>query len=128
MAENTLLDYIDNRLIHWAMWSRRGNRVGKGYPTKSIEWRILHEGFIVSSFGLEHLESDAAAEEIESLLQSMHKIDSRMAEVIRINYLDPELAEQKAKRLHLGYTRYRAYLYMGLQWLSGRLSERYKLS
>lgn len=36
--------YVDFRLQQWAEWFSRGNCYGIGYPSSSIEYRLMKEG------------------------------------------------------------------------------------
>ncbi|EFL91398.1 hypothetical protein REG_1696 [Candidatus Regiella insecticola LSR1] len=65
MNTNNFTRYLENRLYQWAEWYSRGNFSGLGYPSCSIEYRIMTEGNVFRLPGSKPLPIHAAAEEIE---------------------------------------------------------------
>ena len=43
--------YVEERLQQWAEWYSSGNWYGLGYPSCSIEYRLMTEGILVKATG-----------------------------------------------------------------------------
>jgi len=115
--------YVEERLAQWADWYSRGNLFGLGYPSISMEYRLMREGTVVRTSGKhQSLPSNEAAEEIESLVKEMSEQNVRMALVLRCHYFNHGSLRIKAKKLDISYTHYRHYVELAKQWLLGRLT------
>lgn len=122
-AKAAILDYINDRLCEWADWAKSGWRLGIGYPPCSLEYRLMTEGHVNREYqGLTPTPEHADAEEMEALICKMAAQHPRMAEVIRIHYLDRDSIPHKARRVGLSHTKFKGYLSMGRWWLAGWFS------
>lgn len=123
MFDNYVDDYVNLRLIDWAKWYNQANKIRLGYPTRSIEWKILHEGIVHQrQRGPELVETNPAAEEIEEMLMLMAKQDNLMAAVIRKEYTLDKGQREKAELLKISPSYYCMMLKQGMKWLAGGLT------
>ena len=125
MADD-FIQYVEMRLEQWADWYSRGNLFGLGYPSVSIEYRLIHEGIVYREFGPKPIQRHEAAEEMESLVKEMAAQNENMALALRCQYFSHGSLRKKAKQLALSHTQFKYYLDMARQWLAGRLSGRGK--
>lgn len=116
------LEYVDERLQQWAEWYSRDNLFGLGYPSCSIEYRLMTEGVIVKTTGPKSLPSNEEAEEIELLVNEIAKQNERIALALRCQYFGHRRSRERAKSLGVSYAQFRIYVDLGRQWLAGRLS------
>ena len=118
----SFMSYLEERLYQWADWYLRGNFYGLGYPSCSIEHRILLEGCIQRNPGPKPLPSNEAAEEIEELVKQMAEYNVNMAQALRHQYFLTGTLRTKAAHLKMSHSHFKHCLDMGHQWLVGRLS------
>jgi hypothetical protein len=127
-AKVAILNYIDERLCEWATWAQSGYRLGIGYPPCSLEYRLMTEGHFEREYhGLAPTPEHAAAEEMEALICEMTAQCPKMAEVIRIHYLEKEGYSHKARRMGMSITLFKTHLNTGRWWLAGWLSSKNKV-
>ncbi|WP_342221507.1 hypothetical protein [Candidatus Fukatsuia endosymbiont of Tuberolachnus salignus] len=124
MNTNNFIHYLEERLYQWAEWYSRGNFSGLGYPSCSIEYRVMTEGNVFRRPGLKPLPIHAAAEEIERLVNAMAQQNPVMVQVLRCHYFNRGSLRYKAKKLAISHTQFKNYVDMAHQWLLGRLSGR----
>lgn len=116
------LDYVEYRLQQWAEWFSRGNCYGIGYPSSSIEHRLMREGTLTrNKYAKQVLICHEDAEEIEKLVKEMASYNNRMSTVLRCHYFSNGGLRDKAKQLEISHTQFKYYVDMAKQWLSGRL-------
>jgi len=121
-AKNTFIDYLEERLYQWSDWYIRGNFYGLGYPSCSIEYRIMTEGIMSRNPYFKPLPTNQSAEEMEQLVKEMAEYNQLMANVLRCQYFRIGSLRTKAAYLKISHTHFKHYLDMGHQWLAGRLS------
>ncbi|MDX1901871.1 MAG: antiterminator Q family protein [Gammaproteobacteria bacterium] len=114
--------YVEERLQQWAEWYSRGNLFGLGYPSCSLEYRLMTEGIIVKTTGAKTLSSNEEAEEIEALVREMAHQNEKIALALRCQYFSCGTLRVKAKKLHISHNQFKYYVDLGHQWLAGRLS------
>lgn len=114
--------YVEERLHQWAEWYSRGNLYGLGYPSCSMEYRLMTEGIVVKSTAPKPLPCHEEAEEMEGLVKEMAKQNSHMAIAIRCYYFTYGALRIKAKKLHISHSQFKYYVNMAHQWLAGRMS------
>jgi hypothetical protein len=114
--------YVEERLQQWAEWYSRGNWYGLGYPSCSIEYRLMKEGVIVKTTGPKPFPSHEEAEEIELLVNEIAKQNEKIALALRCQYFGHRRSRERAKLLGVSYAQFRVYVDLGRQWLAGRLS------
>lgn len=115
--------YIEMRLSQWAEWHCKDNRYGIGYPSCSVEYRLMIEGFIPrNKYANQILPSHSEAEEMEKLIKEMSCYNRTMAQAIRCHYLSNGGLRIKAKRVEVSHMQFKYYVDMAHQWLAGRFS------
>ncbi len=114
--------YIKERCYQWADWYIRGNYYGLGFPSCSLEYRLLKEGFMRRMRSLPILQTNEGAEEIEKLVAKMSEQNYQMALVLRCHYFASGSLRRQAKYLQISHTKFKYLLDMAHQWLAGRLS------
>lgn len=122
-AKAAILRYIDDRLKEWAQWSKCGTRVGIGYPSCSVEYRLMTEGHVDRSYvGLKPMPTYPAAEEMENLIKEMTVQHRKMADVIKYYYLHAGGIRRHARKLCMSHAQFEMHLNTSRWWLAGRLS------
>lgn len=114
--------YLQYRLEQWADWYLRGNCYGIGYPSCSLEYRLLWEGHIQRSRGPRPLPSNEAAEEIEDLVKQMADYNPLLANTLRCQYFMVGTLRTRAAYLKMSHTYFKHCVDMAHQWLAGRLT------
>lgn len=114
--------HIEERLYQWADWYSRGNFYGLGYPSCSIEYRIMTEGIVSRSTAPRALPTHEAAEEIEALVKEIANYHEIMANALRCHYFVTGSLRTKAAKLKISHSHFKHYVDMAHQWLAGRLS------
>jgi len=112
-------DYVEFRLQEWAEWFSRGNFYGIGYPSSTIEYRLMTEALIFQQKGHKSLHCHHDAEEIESLVCEIRHQNNKMALALRYHYFN---YHDYKSTLLISRTQFQNYLGMGRQWIAGRLS------
>lgn len=123
MDESFMKD-LEERLYQWADWYSRGNFFGLGYPTTSVEYRIMTEGILARTNGPKSLPSNESAEQIEELVKQMAKQSERMAQALRCHYFMPGSLRNKAAYLQISHSHFKYYVDLAHQWLAGNLNAR----
>lgn len=122
-AKSAILSYIDERLQEWAEWTKRGSRLGMGYPPCSLEYRLMTEGRVTRNhYGSKPMPTHAAAEEMELLIKEMATQHRKMADIIKSYYLQSGGIRQNARNLHISHASFEMHLNTSRWWLAGRLS------
>ena len=116
------MEYIETRLQQWAEWYVRGNNIGLGYPSRSIEHRLMIEGVVIASTAPRDVPYHADAEEIEALVCELAAYNEDLAAVLRIHYLMIGSIRQKSKVISLSREKFSHYIDLARMWLSGRLN------
>ena len=118
----TGLKYVENRLLEWADWIKKGNGFGLGFPSKTPEQKLRESGGVwVKVIGRKSFIPHPGAEEIERFLAELAEIKRFLALIVRTHYLDLGTIVQKTKRLRVSYSQYRFQLENAKHWLLGRL-------
>jgi hypothetical protein len=120
----TFMHYLEERLYQWADWYSRGNFYGLGYPSCSMEYRMMTEGVVARNSRPKPLPSNEAAEEIEKLVKEMTEYNQTMANALRCQYFLPGSLRSKATKLDISHSHFKHYVDMAHQWLAGRLTTR----
>ena len=121
--DDDFMNYVQQRLEHWAQWFTRGNYYGLGYKLiKLIEYVLMTVGIIVKSTLPKPLPCDEEAEEIEALIKTMCKQNEYLANTLRHYYLTNGSLREKAARLNISHVHFKYCVDMAHQWLAGRLS------
>lgn len=93
------IQYVEERLNQWADWYSRGNYYGLGYPSCSIEYRLMTEGYVArNNHGQRSIPVNEEAEEVEKLIREMAKQNSNMALALRCHYFTRGGFRTKAKK------------------------------
>jgi hypothetical protein len=116
------LPYVDWRLNQWAEWFTCVNLHGIGFPSSSIEYRLMTEGVIINSTAPKQTPCHEDAEEIESLVKEIERENKKMGLALRSQYFGNVKSRERAKRLGMCHSQFRNYVDLGRQWLVGRLS------
>lgn len=122
---NTYLnEYIEDRLCDWANWCIRGLDGGLGYPKQSIIHILMKNGYVEKRKKNKplYIETNDSAEEMETLILSLAKYNSNLANAIRLQYIERATQLQKAKILGSSLTQFKQYLIIGKAWLAGGLT------
>ncbi len=117
--------YLEERLNRWAEWYSRNIDNGLGYPSCSLEYRLLKQGTLISSpFSSKPLPSHEEAEETEKWVKEMFKQNKLMASALRCQYFIYGGLRVKAKKLSISHTQFKYYVDMAHQWLAGCLTQK----
>lgn len=119
---NNFLIYVDRRLCQWADWFSQKNLFGIGFPTCSIEYRLMTEGEIINSTAPKEFRSNKDAEEIEALVKEIQRVNKMIGLALRSQYFGQISSRERSKRLGISYAQFRIYVDQGRLWLAGRLS------
>jgi hypothetical protein len=122
MTPEVFEHYLEARLTQWAEWYSRKQLSGLGYPSCSLEYRIMREGALIRSTVPHPLPSNRAAEEIEQCIVELKAHNADMAYAVRCHYFQGGSLRQKARYLSVSHMQFKAYLERGRAWLAGRLS------
>ena len=121
-AQEKLEKYVEYRLQEWARWFSSGRFCGLGFPSRSIEYRLMTEAVIEKCRGKRPLSCNEEAEEMEKFVKEMSEQNQKMALALRCYYFHGGGLRKKAKLLKISHTQLKYYVDMGIQWLMGRLS------
>lgn len=116
------IEYVKTRLLEWAEWHCKGNFVGLGFSSFSIEYRLMVEGIINKRQGPRPLPSNEDAEEIEIYWVEMYKQNEPIAVALHHHYLIEGTLQSRSKLMGISHSQFRHYVQMGFQWMAGRLS------
>src|SRR5438034_1235617 len=97
--KENFLDYVDFRLKHWADWYVRGKTTGLGYPTCSVEFRLMLYGNLIQTTKQVVLPTNEEAEEIENLIRELEGYDETMAQALRIQYISKDYCLDKGNAI-----------------------------
>lgn len=124
----SLMHYLDARIYEWSDWFNQKSPLGVGYPTQSIEYRLLTEGHVMREYlGIKPTPIHSAAEEIESLICEMLKQNQEMADVLRYYYTNLGDLPHKAKQMGHSEKYFLRQLECARWWLIARLTANKKL-
>lgn len=115
-------DHIEHKLEQWASWYIRAGDSGLGYPSKSMEARIMEQDIYCRTAGPKYLPSNETAEEVEALITEMFKQTPKIALALREEYFSRDTLPQKAKNIGISRSQFKVCVDMAKQWLAGRLS------
>lgn len=122
IKSNNIDKYVDMRLEIWADWYMRDHH-GLGYPNKTIEWRLIHEGgVLIKGTGEKYTQSNAYAEEVEFHIVAMREYKPLSALAITERYLKDMLIETIARRNNISVRRIQERIKEGKLWLASRLT------
>ena len=118
------LFYIEARLTRWAEWHTKENELGLGYPSRSLEYRLLHEGIVMrSSHSLAtSVHCQRPVEEVEALMEELSRYHHPMAIALCHYYFSKGSLREKAKGMKISHVHYKHLVDLAHQWLIGRLS------
>jgi hypothetical protein len=119
--------YLEYRLQEWAEWFSKGNFYGVGFPSCTVEYRLMTEALINQQSGYKSLHCNSDAEEIELLINEMAEQNFKMALALRTQYFKKRKAQDYSSEVGVSGTRFRGFVEMGKQWLAGRLSASIKV-
>jgi hypothetical protein len=118
-----MLAYVERRLDEWGHWFARGNLYGLGYPSCSIEYRLMREGMVrTQPKGQRHTPINESAEEMEKLMQELALQNQKLALALRDYYINQFSLRQQAKQAGISHTQLKVLIDLGKQWVVGRLS------
>lgn len=119
------MKYLEKRLSQWAEWFSHGNWYGIGYPSCTIEYRLMNEGIIArNQYQPKSIPCNKEAEEMELLVKEMAEHNQIMAHAIRCHYFTSGGLRAKAKQIDMSHMQFKYYVDMAHQWLAGRLSKK----
>lgn len=82
-----LSQYLDDRLEEWADWYNKFSDGGMGYPSVTIEGRLMEMGVIIRVSGSKAgIPENHDAEEMERWICSMYKWKPKLALSVRARY------------------------------------------
>lgn len=100
--------YADTLLSYWGKWVRTS--YFGGYPSTTIESRLMEEGVLIPTIG--KIEgSDDLAETIEYIIT---KFPCNTKKLLKIEYLTYDTRKNKQKRLRLSRYKYEQILHSAL--------------
>jgi hypothetical protein len=125
-ARQSLLHYLEGRLLQWAEWYQAWMPVGIGFPPCTVEYRLANEAYVARrNPGRQPLLSNPAADAMEELIMQMAKQHQELASILRHYYLSAnDLMENKARRYGMSKAQYSTYLTIARWWLIARLTEK----
>lgn len=116
-----MLAWVDNVLAQWAEWSRRRDDAGLGYPSQTVEYRLMREGAgasIRSTAGPRLVDMPEVVEKVEAVLVRMPE---RHRQVVRAKYLSALPDTQAARALGMSLGTYRRAMEQVHWYIAGRL-------
>jgi hypothetical protein len=122
LKSNNYLDYVEQRLEHWANWFSRYHDDGSGYKSYTRAYVLILLRTMIQRSPNTQLPYDEDAEEIEDIISDMAKYDEKMAKVLCTQYIGKGTVSERAKKLGMSYARFRNYVDMARRWVAGRLS------
>lgn len=120
--DEKFLIYVDMRLVQWADWFSKNNLYGLGYPSSTIEYRLMKEGVLINSTSPRQFLSNTDAEEIELLVKELERNIRNIGLALRSQYFGQKTSRERAERLGMSYAQFRILVDQGRLWLAGRLS------
>src|SRR5688572_12327733 len=118
-----MLAYVERRLDEWGHWFARGNSYGLGYPSCSIEYRLMREGIVrTQPKGQRHTPINENAEEMEQFVKELALQNQKLALALRDYYVNQCSLRKQAKQAGISHTQLKVWVDMGKQWVIGRLS------
>jgi hypothetical protein len=121
-TEEDFMNYVEQRLEHWAHWFSSDNHYGMGFHSHTIEYILMTVGVMIKSTGIKPLSCDEEAEEIEHLVNEMCKQNFKMAMALRIQYFCKRKSRERVRELDISASKFRILVEMAKQWIAGRLS------
>lgn len=113
-------DWVCKRLHEWAHWSHMAT--GLGYPSRTVEHRLMTEGAGASRRGSGGLPSvDQTPQEVIETEEAVTKLPTDLRDAIIRKYLDKGTDKQKAKDAGVSYERFRRLLEAAHSRLAGFL-------
>jgi hypothetical protein len=119
---NSYMDYVEQRLEHWAKWFSVNNAPGLGFHSYTREYVLITLGTMVQTSTIKPLPYDEDAEEIEDIVSDMAKYNEKMAKMLCTQYIGKGTVSERAKKLGISYARFRSYVDMARQWVAAKLS------
>lgn len=121
---NSYMDYVEQRLEHWAKWFSMYNDPdsGLGFRSYTREYVLMTLGTLVQTSKIKPLPYNEEAEEIEDIVSHRAKYDEKIAKMLCAQYIGKGAASERAKMLGISYSRFRPYVDMARYWVAARLS------
>jgi hypothetical protein len=120
-------EYLEYRLKQWADWFTRVGSNGLGYPSKTVEGRLIDEGgILIKGTGKRLPPSNSQAEEIEDYVRELANCYSELAQALKDKYFayQNNSLDVLAKRRNVSTRTFKARVQMAKLWLAGRLDRR----
>lgn len=120
---NSAEDRVKGLLEYWADWCRRGSGTNLGYPSQSVEGKMMAEGAVIRSPGRggATVQNDELAELINGQYVLLNNDMPLWAQIIRAEYFGDGSQKFKAQKAGVGYGMYRVLLGKAVAWFVGRL-------
>lgn len=116
-----MLAWVDNVLAQWGEWSRRADDAGIGYPSQTVEYRLMREGAgasIRSTAGPRLLSTPEVVERVEAVIV---KMSERHRAVVKARYLYGKPDEGAARACGMSVGSYRRALEQVHWYVAGHM-------
>lgn len=123
MNNKNLVDikYVECRLQDWADWYSRGNYFNIGYPSCSVEYKLMKGAYRDSDHNTTPFNINSEAEEVESLINKMAKVKKKWALSIHCYYFSRGGLRRKALMMNISHQMLKKNLNCAKYWLSNHL-------
>lgn len=129
MSKDKYAEYVEVRLREWASEYKRGNNIGLGYPSESIEYRLFR-GHLIKNKGKNYrsIPSNPRAEEIEKWVMQLYKLREIHAKILREWYFSNKKTprEALASKHNMSVRTFEDYLKLGRWYIFSKLSSEEK--
>ena len=114
--------YIHTRLCVWARWVVKCTTQGLGYPSKSVEGRLVQDGGVLPKSTAPLLcPTNPDAEEVDVLINELGCYDAALVDAIKLKYLGRNSFYQEAKLRNIPLPTLKNNLRRAKDWLAGSL-------
>jgi hypothetical protein len=84
--------FVDQKLKRWAKWSLSVMAFGLGYPSRSVEGRLLDGGgLLIKSTATPQMMYDEESENVEKLLNELGSYKPQLATALRLKYISSDI-------------------------------------
>lgn len=121
MLCNEFEDYIEERLIEWGNWARKGG--GMPRYIGNMEAIQNNGGVFIKGTGIKTLSENKQAEEIDRIIGALKILHPQEAYILHAYYTINDSKEEVASFCRMKVRRFNDLLSRGKMWVESRLSE-----
>lgn len=117
-----MIGWVDDRLHEWARWAVR-MQSNLGYPTRSVEGRLMEEGAAAASKGSGPPPMVECPPHIDNVERAVAGMPEHLRVTVKAKYMELGTDKQKAKALRLTERTYRGRIDQAHHWIAGALDQ-----